>query len=127
MLVGVQVMSCKALGIAIKLTLQGDNQLFHPATSVFAAVVTCCVLTQISYLNRVSNSPCNQCQFHPCVLLQQCSFTLVCLLAMHSLMFAPRKKVDCQTTVRPSHVVCCLEKGGAIRRQSRNCFDLILF
>lgn len=46
------VMSCKALGIAIKLTLQGDNQLFHPATSVFAGVVTCCVLTQISYLNR---------------------------------------------------------------------------
>lgn len=58
-------MSCKALGIAIKLTLQGDNQLFHPATSVFGAVVTCCVLTQISYLNRVSTPPQARSYPHP--------------------------------------------------------------
>lgn len=46
------VMSCKALGIAIKLTLSGENQLFYPETAVFALVVSICVLTQISYLNK---------------------------------------------------------------------------
>eukprot|EP00897_Mesotaenium_endlicherianum_P006571 jgi/Mesen1/5942/ME000301S05063 len=46
------VMSCKALGIAVKLTLGGDNQLMYPETSIFAMVVATCVLTQISYLNK---------------------------------------------------------------------------
>lgn len=46
------VMSCKALGLAVKLTFQGDNQLFYPETAVFAFVVVTCVLTQITYLNK---------------------------------------------------------------------------
>ncbi|KAG0554281.1 hypothetical protein KC19_12G079200 [Ceratodon purpureus] len=46
------VMSVKALGIAIKLTLQGQNQLIYPQTSVFAMVVLICVLTQMNYLNK---------------------------------------------------------------------------
>lgn len=32
------VMSCKGLGIAIKLTLEGNNQLAHPQTYAFGAV-----------------------------------------------------------------------------------------
>ena len=47
-------MSCKALGIAIKLTLYGDNQLFKPETAAFAITLALCGMTQISYLNRVS-------------------------------------------------------------------------
>jgi lysylphosphatidylglycerol synthetase-like protein (DUF2156 family) len=46
------VMSVKALGIALKLTFQGQNQLIYPQTSVFAMVVVTCVLTQMNYLNK---------------------------------------------------------------------------
>lgn len=46
------VMSVKALGIALKLTLSGTNQLMYPQTWVFAFVVITCVLTQMNYLNK---------------------------------------------------------------------------
>ncbi|MEW5307685.1 MAG: hypothetical protein WDW36_010063 [Sanguina aurantia] len=46
------VMSCKALGIALKLTFKGDNQLVFVETHVCIAVVAACVLTQMNYLNR---------------------------------------------------------------------------
>eukprot|EP00270_Netrium_digitus_P002970 TRINITY_DN1336_c0_g1_i1.p1 TRINITY_DN1336_c0_g1~~TRINITY_DN1336_c0_g1_i1.p1 ORF type:complete len:356 (+),score=87.86 TRINITY_DN1336_c0_g1_i1:377-1444(+) len=46
------VVSCKALGIALKLTVYGDNQLLQPETAFFAFVVLVCVLIQISYLNK---------------------------------------------------------------------------
>lgn len=45
------VMSVRALGIALKLTFSGMNQLIYPQTWVFAVVVIICVLTQINYLN----------------------------------------------------------------------------
>ncbi|KAF9684968.1 hypothetical protein SADUNF_Sadunf03G0005400 [Salix dunnii] len=52
------VMSVKALGIALKLTLSGTNQLMYPQTWVFAFVVITCVLTQMNYLNKqLSHSP----------------------------------------------------------------------
>eukprot|EP00249_Psilotum_nudum_P014576 c24896_g1_i1 orf=945-2009(-) len=46
------VMSCKALGIALKLTFQGLNQLVYPQTWVFAMVVVVCVLIQMNYLSK---------------------------------------------------------------------------
>ncbi|KAI3445605.1 hypothetical protein Pfo_002270 [Paulownia fortunei] len=46
------VMSVKALGIALKLTLSGMNQLIYPQTWAFAMVVIVCVLTQMNYLNK---------------------------------------------------------------------------
>ncbi|XP_028753236.1 probable magnesium transporter NIPA3 isoform X2 [Neltuma alba] len=46
------VMSVKALGIALKLTLSGMNQLFYPQTWAFTLVVIVCVLTQMNYLNK---------------------------------------------------------------------------
>ncbi|XP_022897012.1 probable magnesium transporter NIPA4 isoform X2 [Olea europaea var. sylvestris] len=46
------VMSVKALGIALKLTLSGMNQLIYPQTWVFALIVISCVLTQMNYLNK---------------------------------------------------------------------------
>lgn len=49
-----QVMSVKALGIALKLTFSGTNQLFYPQTWVFTLVVLTCVITQLNYLNKVS-------------------------------------------------------------------------
>lgn len=46
------VMACKALGVAIKLTIQGNNQLVHPHFYLSIGVVLCCVLTQMNYLNK---------------------------------------------------------------------------
>lgn len=46
------VMSCKALGTALKLTFAGRNQLFEPETWMCAAVVGACVVTQMNYLNK---------------------------------------------------------------------------
>ncbi|PON48786.1 Magnesium transporter NIPA [Parasponia andersonii] len=46
------VMSVKALGIALKLTLSGTNQLIYPQTWAFTVVVITCVLTQMNYLNK---------------------------------------------------------------------------
>lgn len=49
-------MSVKALGIALKLTFSGTNQLFYPQTWVFTLVVLTCVVTQLNYLNKVTIS-----------------------------------------------------------------------
>ncbi|GKV24387.1 hypothetical protein SLEP1_g34002 [Rubroshorea leprosula] len=46
------VMSVKALGIALKLTFSGMNQLIYPQTWAFTLVVIACVLTQMNYLNK---------------------------------------------------------------------------
>ncbi|KAA8910208.1 hypothetical protein TRICI_004226 [Trichomonascus ciferrii] len=48
----VSVMSIKAFGIALKLTFQGNNQLTHPSTYVFAIVVVVCILCQMNYFNK---------------------------------------------------------------------------
>ncbi|OAX82471.1 hypothetical protein ACJ72_03178 [Emergomyces africanus] len=48
----VSVMSVKAFGIALKLTLAGHNQFTHPSTYAFAIVVVCCILTQMNYFNK---------------------------------------------------------------------------
>jgi hypothetical protein len=46
------VVSCKALGIALKLTLRGSNQLLKRETLAFTCCVLVCVLIQMNYLNR---------------------------------------------------------------------------
>ncbi|KAL2477568.1 putative magnesium transporter NIPA4 [Forsythia ovata] len=46
------VMCVKALGIALKLTMSGTNQLIYPQTWAFALVLISCVLTQMNYLNK---------------------------------------------------------------------------
>ncbi|OAY77738.1 putative magnesium transporter NIPA4, partial [Ananas comosus] len=46
------VMSVKALGIALKLTFSGMNQLIYPQTWAFTIVVFACVITQMNYLNK---------------------------------------------------------------------------
>ncbi|KAM0891292.1 hypothetical protein ACQ4PT_026512 [Festuca glaucescens] len=46
------VMSVKALGIALKLTFSGMNQLVYPQTWVFVLVVIACIVTQMNYLNK---------------------------------------------------------------------------
>ncbi|GAB2279080.1 hypothetical protein Dimus_013739 [Dionaea muscipula] len=46
------VMGVKALGIALKLTLSGMNQLVYPQTWAFTLIVAACVVAQINYLNK---------------------------------------------------------------------------
>lgn len=46
------VMGVKAVGIAIKLTIEGDNQFFGPHTWFFVGVVVTCGVTQLNYLNK---------------------------------------------------------------------------
>uniref|UniRef100_A0ACD5ZAM3 Uncharacterized protein n=1 Tax=Avena sativa TaxID=4498 RepID=A0ACD5ZAM3_AVESA len=48
----VSVMSVKALGIALKLTFSGTNQLVYPQTWAFTMVVITCIITQMNYLNK---------------------------------------------------------------------------
>lgn len=48
----ISVMAIKAFGIAIKLTLRGDNQFVHASTYVFIIVTAVCILTQMNYFNK---------------------------------------------------------------------------
>eukprot|EP01018_Ginkgo_biloba_P018784 Gb_18482 [translate_table: standard] len=50
------VMGVKAMGIAIKLTLEGTNQLVYPQTWFFTMVVITCVIMQLNYLNKALDS-----------------------------------------------------------------------
>jgi len=45
-------MAVKALGIAVKLTLAGNNQFNRPATYFFMIVVGVSIMTQMNYLNK---------------------------------------------------------------------------
>ncbi|KAL2346056.1 hypothetical protein Fmac_000056 [Flemingia macrophylla] len=46
------VMSTKAIGIAIKLTLEGISQITYPQTWFFLTVAVICIVTQLNYLNK---------------------------------------------------------------------------
>ncbi|WIA13133.1 hypothetical protein OEZ85_006728 [Tetradesmus obliquus] len=46
------VTSCKALGVALKLTFQGDNQMVYIHFYLFLLIVVTCLLTQMNYLNK---------------------------------------------------------------------------
>ncbi|XP_058090961.1 probable magnesium transporter NIPA6 isoform X1 [Magnolia sinica] len=46
------VVSIKAIGIAIKLTLEGISQVAYPQTWLFVTVAVVCVITQLNYLNK---------------------------------------------------------------------------
>ena len=48
----VSVMAVKAFGIALKLTMAGNNQFGYPSTYVFAIVTVVCILTQMNYFNK---------------------------------------------------------------------------
>ncbi|ODQ81970.1 hypothetical protein BABINDRAFT_32588 [Babjeviella inositovora NRRL Y-12698] len=48
----VSVMSIKAFGIALKLTLEGNNQFTHASTYLFILLVVVCILTQMNYFNK---------------------------------------------------------------------------
>ncbi|KAM5549991.1 putative magnesium transporter NIPA6 [Rosa sericea] len=51
------VVSIKAIGIAIKLTLEGVSQIAYPQTWFFLTVAVICVVTQLNYLNKEAQFP----------------------------------------------------------------------
>lgn len=48
----VSVMAIKGLGVAVKLTLSGNNQFGRPATYVFGLLVAGCIVVQMNYFNK---------------------------------------------------------------------------
>lgn len=48
----ISVMSVKALGVALRLTFNGHNQLTHLSTYCFGLMVVLCILVQMNYFNR---------------------------------------------------------------------------
>lgn len=48
----ISVMAIKGLGVALKLTFSGNNQLSHLPTYVFAIVVGGCIAIQMNYFNK---------------------------------------------------------------------------
>ncbi|KAG8368827.1 hypothetical protein BUALT_Bualt15G0087300 [Buddleja alternifolia] len=75
------VMSVKALGIALKLTLSGMNQLTYPQTWVFAMVVIICILTQMNYLNKALDTF-NTAVVSPIYYVMFTSFTILASVIM---------------------------------------------
>lgn len=51
----ISVMAIKGFGVALKLTLAGNNQLTHLPTYVFGLTVAGCIAVQMNYFNKVSN------------------------------------------------------------------------
>lgn len=45
-------MAIKGLGVALKLTFAGNNQLTHLPTYVFGIIVAVCIATQMNYFNK---------------------------------------------------------------------------
>ncbi|PWN30230.1 DUF803-domain-containing protein, partial [Jaminaea rosea] len=48
----ITVMAVKGFGVALKLTVDGNNQFTHPSTYCFAIVVVVCILVQMNYFNK---------------------------------------------------------------------------
>jgi drug/metabolite transporter (DMT)-like permease len=48
----ISIMAIKAFGIAVKLTLRGNNQFTRASTYAFMIVVVVCILTQMNYFNK---------------------------------------------------------------------------
>jgi len=48
----ISICAVKGLGIALKLTFGGANQLTHPSTYVFLIVTVAAIMTQMNYFNK---------------------------------------------------------------------------
>ncbi|KAG5019995.1 hypothetical protein JHK87_015850 [Glycine soja] len=77
----ITIMSVKALGIVIKLTLSGMNQLIYPQTWAFTLVVIVCVLTQMNYLNKALDTF-NTAVVSPIYYVMFTTFTIVASVIM---------------------------------------------
>ncbi|KAJ8529775.1 hypothetical protein K7X08_036610 [Anisodus acutangulus] len=75
------VMSVKAIGIALKLTLSGMNQLIYPQTWAFTMIVIVCIITQMNYLNKALDTF-NTAVVSPVYYVMFTSFTILASVIM---------------------------------------------
>ncbi|KAG0470956.1 hypothetical protein HPP92_015502 [Vanilla planifolia] len=75
------VMGVKALGIALKLTFSGMNQLVYPETGTFTIMVAICVITQMNYLNKALDTF-NTAVVSPIYYVMFTSFTILASVIM---------------------------------------------
>ncbi|OAY61335.1 probable magnesium transporter NIPA6 [Manihot esculenta] len=75
------VMSVKAVGTALKLTFEGNNQLLYPETWFFMFVVATCVITQMNYLNKALDTF-NTAVVSPVYYVMFTSFTILASVIM---------------------------------------------
>ncbi|KAG0469418.1 hypothetical protein HPP92_016118 [Vanilla planifolia] len=75
------VMGVKALGIALKLTFSGMNQLVYPETGTFTILVAICVITQMNYLNKALDTF-NTAVVSPIYYVMFTSFTILASVIM---------------------------------------------
>lgn len=64
----VSVMAIKGFGVAVKLTLGGNNQFTHPSTYVFGIIVVGCILVQMNYFNKALDTFSTNVYVHSLVL-----------------------------------------------------------
>ncbi|MCO5569521.1 hypothetical protein L7F22_023234 [Adiantum nelumboides] len=86
------VMSVKALGIAIKLTIEGENQFFYVETWLFVMVVGTCILIQMVYLNKALDTF-NTAIVSPIYYVMFTSLTIVASVIMFKVRSSPVKRV----------------------------------
>uniref|UniRef100_A0A453HJX3 Probable magnesium transporter n=1 Tax=Aegilops tauschii subsp. strangulata TaxID=200361 RepID=A0A453HJX3_AEGTS len=92
------VMSVKALGIALKLTFSGVNQLFYPQTWAFALIVATCVSTQINYLNKALDTF-NTAVVSPIYYVMFTSLTIIASVIMFKGLGSAKSNPDCHGNV----------------------------
>ena len=93
------VVSCKALGIALKLTFRGNNQLGDPDTWLCALFVAACVVTQMNYLNRALDVF-NAAVVTPVYYVGFTTCTLFVLTPSCGIPFEYKVRIASQTVVR---------------------------
>ena len=73
----VSIMAIKGFGIAVKLTLAGNNQFIYVSTYVFGIVVSLCIMVQMNYFNKALDTfSTNVCVCYPSLLSRyRCSYT----------------------------------------------------
>jgi hypothetical protein len=74
----VSIMAIKGFGIAVKLTLAGNNQFIYVSTYVFGSVVALCIMIQMNYFNKALDTfSTNVCVSSPHLLSALPPLTLV--------------------------------------------------
>ncbi|CAD5163585.1 unnamed protein product [Musa acuminata subsp. malaccensis] len=82
------VMSVKALGIALKLTFSGMNQLVYPQTWIFTIIVIVCIITQMNYLNKALDTF-NTAVVSPIYYVMFTSLTILASVIMFKVLLLP--------------------------------------
>ncbi|KAJ8431443.1 hypothetical protein Cgig2_014936 [Carnegiea gigantea] len=113
------VMGAKALGIALKLTFSGVNQLIYPQTWVFALCVISCILTQMNYLNKDWDG-----QTGIQIVTEMCGF--VTILGGTFLLHKTKDMADSKSLSLPSSLSCNLFQLALLCRPPSPSFQIPL-